>query len=233
MVISEIIIAVLLGVLVIVSAIYLTYFLWNNFKLAKQRAENGDGFEEDNKKSKVLSIILVAYLALAASIFAINLYYRSSPLVKNQYYVSIKTDSMSQALKENYYLDNNKLTNQIAQYDIAVFDKTTENNIEKYDIILFKKDNILIAHRVVEISDDGLFYTQGDKNPERDDFTVSYSEVLGKYNHSLKFLSFVNYIGYTPGFYVTMVGVTYDIGVILYFEFKRSKLRKNNENLEK
>ena len=140
---------------------------------------------------------------------------------------------MSQALKENYYLDNNKLTNQIAQYDIAVFDKTTENNIEKYDIILFKKDNILIAHRVVEISDDGLFYTQGDKNPERDDFTVSYTEVLGKYNHSLKFLSFVNYIGYTPGFYVTMVGVTYDIGVILYFEFKRSKLRKNNENLEK
>ena len=138
MVISEIIIAVLLGVLVIVSAIYLTYFLWNNFKLAKQRAENGDDFEEDNKKSKVLSIILVAYLALAASIFAINLFYRSSPLIKNQYFVSIKTDSMSQALKENYYLDNNKLTNQIAQYDIAVFDKTEENDIQKYDIILFK-----------------------------------------------------------------------------------------------
>ena len=138
MVISEIIIAVLLGVLVIVSAIYLTYFLWNNYKLAKQRAENGDDFEEDNKKSKVLSIILVAYLALAASIFAINLFYRSSPLIKNQYFVSIKTDSMSQALKENYYLDNNKLTNQIAQYDIAVFDKTEENDIQKYDIILFK-----------------------------------------------------------------------------------------------
>lgn len=233
MLISEITIAVLLGLLVIVSAIYLTHFLLSNFKLAKQRAENGDEFEDDNKKGKVLSIILIAYLVLSASIFAINLYYRSSPLVKDQYYVSIKTDSMSQALKTNYYLENNKLTNQIAQHDIAVFDKTKENDIEKYDIILFKKENILIAHRVVEISDDGLFYTQGDKNEQRDDFTVSYSEVLGKYNHSLKFLSFVNYLGYTPGFYVAMVGVTYDLGVILFFEFKKSKLTKNDENLEK
>ena len=231
--IAEITIAVLLGVLVIVSAIYLTHFSLNSYKLAKQRAENGDYFEEDEKKHKVLSIILISYLALSATIFGINLFYRSSPVIKNQYYVSIRTDSMSQALSSNYYLKNNKLDNQIAQYDIAVFDKLNENSIQKYDIILFKKDNILIAHRVVEISEDGLFYTQGDKNPERDDFTVSYSDVLGKYNHSLGFLSFVNYLGYTPGFYVAMVGVTYDIGVLLFFEYKRNKLLKNIENPEK
>ena len=233
MLITEITIAVLLGALVIVSSIYLTYFLVKNFKLAKQRVDNGDYFEDDNKKGKVLSIILIAYLLLSASIFSINLYYRSSPLRKNQYYVSIKTDSMSQALSSNYYLQNNHLTNQIAQYDIAVFDKTTKNDIEKFDIILFKKNNILIAHRVVDITEDGLFLTQGDKNPDKDDFTVSYSEVLGKYNHSLKFMSFVNYLGYTPGFYIAMVGVTYDIGVILFFEYKKNKLLKNNEILEK
>ena len=233
MLIAEITIAVLLGVLVVVSGIYLTHFSLANYKLAKQRAENGDYFEEDEKKHKVFSIILISYLALSATIFGINLYYRSSPVVKNQYYVSIRTDSMSQALSSNTYLKNYKLDNQIAQYDIAVFDKLSDNNIEKYDIILFKKDNILIAHRVVEITDDGLFYTQGDKNPERDDFTVSYNEVLGKYNHSLKFLSFINYIGYTPGFYVAMVGVTYDLGVILFFDFKKSKLLKYIENSEK
>ena len=233
MLVTEIIIAVLLGVLVIVIAIYLTHFQLNGYKLAKQRIENGDCIEEDSKKNKVLSIVLICYFLISASIFAINLYYRSSPIVKDQYYVSIKTDSMSQALKENYYLENNKLTNQIAQYDIAVFDKVSENNIQKYDIILFQKDNMLIAHRVIEITDDGLFITQGDKNPKKDDFTVSYSEVLGTYNHSLKFLSFVNYIGYTPGFYIAMVGATYDIGVILLFDYKKTKLLKNNQNLEK
>ena len=160
MLIAEITIAVLLGVLVIVSGIYLTHFSLANYKLAKQRAENGDYFEEDEKKHKVFSIILISYLALSATIFGINLYYRSSPVVKDQYYVSIRTDSMSQALSSNTYLKNYKLDNQIAQYDIAVFDKLFENNIEKYDIILFKKDNILIAHRVVEITDDGLFYIQ-------------------------------------------------------------------------
>ena len=233
MLVTEIIIAVLLGVLVIVIAIYLTHFQLNGYKLAKQRIENGDCIEEDSKKNKVLSIVLICYFLISASIFAINLYYRSSPIVKDQYYVSIKTDSMSQALKENYYLENNKLTNQIAQYDIAVFDKVSENNIQKYDIILFQKDNMLIVHRVIEITDDGLFITQGDKNPEKDDFLVSYSEVLGTYNHSLKFLSFVNYIGYTPGFYIAMIGVTYDIGVILLFDYKKTKLLKNNQNLEK
>ena len=130
MLIAEITIAVLLGVLVIVSAIYLTHFLLSGYKLAKQRTENGDYFEEDNKKGKVLTIILIAYFVLSAAIFSVNLYYRSSPVVKDQYYISIKTDSMSQALSSNTYLKNNKLTNQIAQYDIAVFDKVTENNIE-------------------------------------------------------------------------------------------------------
>ena len=233
MLVAEITIAVLLGVLVIVSGIYLTHFSLNNYKLAKQRAENGDYFEEDEKKHKVFSIVLISYLVLSAAIFGINVYYRTTPVTKNQYYVSIKTDSMSQALSTNTYLKNNKLDNQISQYDIAVFDKLSENTIQKYDIILFKKENILIAHRVVEIREDGLFYTQGDKNSTRDDFTVSYSEVLGKYNHSLRFLSFVNYIGYTPGFYVAMVGVTYDLGVILFFDYKKLKLAKNIENSEK
>ena len=222
MLITEIIIAVLLGILVVVSSIYLTHFLYSSYKIMKERVASGDYYDEPNTKKKVFSIILVAYFALSAAIFGINLFYRSSPYINNQYYVSIKTDSMAQALSTNYYLKNNNLTNQIAQYNIAVFDKLDNNEIKKYDIILFKKDNRLIAHRIVEINDDGTYTTQGDKNPAKDDFTVNKDEILGKYNHSLGFMSFINYLGYTPGFYVAMVGVTYDIGVILFFDYKKS-----------
>ncbi len=221
MLITEIIIAVLLGILVIVSSIYLTHFLYVSHKLAKERIASGDYYDEPSTKKKVFTIILIGYFALSAGIFGINLFYRSSPYINNQYYVSIQTDSMSQALSTNVYLKNNNLTNQIAQYNIAIFDKLGEKNINKYDIILFKKDNRLIAHRVVEIKDNGDLITQGDKNPSRDDFVTSRNEVIGIYNHSLSFLSFINYLGYTPGFYIAMVGVTYDIGVILFFDYKK------------
>lgn len=229
--IAEITIAVLLGILIIVSSIYLTYFLISSFKLMKERVETGDYYEEPSTKKKVFTIILISYFTLSLCIFGVNLFYRSSPFINNQYYVSIKTDSMSQALSSNTYLKNNNLTNQIAQYNVAVFDKLDDKNINKYDVILFKMNNKLIAHRVVEIKEDGAYITQGDKNPTRDDFEVNRDIVLGKYNHSLTFMSFVNYLGYTPGFYVALTGVTYDIGAILLYEFKKERhLKKTNYN---
>ncbi|MBR0295205.1 MAG: hypothetical protein IJQ67_04795 [Bacilli bacterium] len=135
---------------------------------------------------------------------------------------------MAAPLSSNTYLSKNKLTNQIAQYDIAVCQKYNNQELKLYDIILFKKDNKRIIHRIVEVVDDNTFITQGDNNPKRDDFTVQKDEIMGIYINSLVFMSFVNNLGYTPGFYVLFVGVTYDIGVILYFELKREKLKKNN-----
>lgn len=227
MYIAEITIAVLIGLLVIISAIYLTYFLVNHYKIDKARFESGEEIEEKSTKKKVLEIGLYVYFALSLFIFITNVVYRASPVINGSHCVSIKTDSMAQAISSNTYLKANNLTNQIAQYDIAIFNETKKEDIKQYDIILFKKDNILIAHRIVEINSDGNYVTQGDKNPVKDDFVVEYSEVIGKYNHSLKFMSFINYIGYTPGFYIAMVGVTYDIAVILFFEAKENKLKKS------
>ena len=47
-------------------------------------------------------------------------------------------------------------------------------------------------------------------------------------------MSFVNYLGYTPGLYVSLVGVTYLIGVFLFFEIKNNQLKakyKTSENI--
>lgn len=229
MFVTEIIIAVLLGLLVVVSSIYLTYFLIRSHKEVINRLNEGDYEEEPNVKGKAFSIILVAFFAVSLFTFTTNIVYRATPYVNGQHYVSVNTDSMSQAIDSNTYLEDNKLTNQIAQYDIAVFDPIKGENVHQYDIILFKKDGKLIVHRVIEITASNTFKTQGDKNINPDNWEVTYSELIGKYNHSLKFMSFVNYLGYTPGFYVFLVGVTYDIGVILYFEIKKDKLIKANK----
>ena len=231
MFIAEITIAILLGLLIVVTSAYLTYFLVNNHKKITARVESGD-YEEEPKsvKGKIVSISLIVFFVFSLFTFTTNVIYRTSPFVNNQYFVSIKTDSMSQAIESNDYLKDNGLTNQIAQYDIAVFDKAKGEDIQQYDIILFKKNNTLITHRVIEVKTDHTFVTQGDKNINPDNWVVTYDEVIGKYNHSLVFMSFINYLGYTPGFYVFLVGITYDLGVILFFEIKKEKeLKKAKE----
>ena len=141
MLITEIIIAVLLGILVVVSSIYLTYFSINSFNKMRERKENGDEIDEPNKGKKILSIVLIIYFVLSVVIFSINLTYKTSPLISGQYYVSVNSNSMAAPLASNTYLDFNKLTNQIKQYDVAVVDKYDNQEINLYDIILFKKNN--------------------------------------------------------------------------------------------
>lgn len=230
MIVTEIIIAVLLGLLVVVTSAYLTYFQVSKYRLMKARLESGDYEEEPSVKGKVLSILLTVYFAFSLFCFTTNLIYRSTPLVGNSYYVSVNSDSMSQALSSNTYLKNNNLTNQIAQYNIAVIDKIDVHDVQKYDVIMFKKNNTYIVHRVVQITSSGNFVTQGDKNINPDNWEVTVDEVIGKYSHSLVFMSFINYLGYTPGFYVALTGVTYDLGVLLLFEIKKKSLLKQQNS---
>ena len=48
------------------------------------------------------------------------------------------------------------------------------------DIILFSRGDDLIVHRIVAITDDGSYVTQGDANPSRDPLPVPPSKVYGK-----------------------------------------------------
>ena len=233
MIFSEIIISVFLGVILLVASIYVTYFSFRDYKKKKEILAEGEYFyEEKSKKGLVINIILYSYFTIAAFIFATNMFYRTSPYLNKQYYVSVNSNSMAAPLSSNYYLANNNLTNQIAQYDVAVFDKLENQEIQQYDILLFKRGNKLIVHRVVEIIDENNYYVQGDNNKERDVDPVNKSDVKGIYKKKLGFMSFVNYLGYTPGFYVSIVGVTYLIGVSLVFEILNNKLDKQNQPVE-
>ena len=220
---AEITIGVLLGLLVIVGSIYLTYFLYTAYSKRKKLKKDGQEIEIDNKKSKVAEILLLVYFGISIFMLVTNITYRASQYINGEYYVSVNTTSMAAPLSSNTYLASNKLTNQIKQYDVACFDKLEEQEISLYDIILFKKDNKLIVHRVVEITENG-YITKGDNNSERDDWVVDKSEVMGIYKKTLHFMSMINYFGYTPGFYVLIAGATYCLGTLLFFEYKNKKL---------
>ena len=220
---AEITIGVLLGLLVIVGNIYLTYFHYTAYKKRKELKADGQEIEIDNKKSKIAEILLLVYFGLSIFLLATNITYRTSHYINGNYYVSVNTTSMAAPLTSNTYLKDNNLTNQIKQYDVVEFKKLDNQNIELYDIILLKKDNKLIVHRVVDINEDG-YITKGDNNTKKDDWVVNQGEVLGIYNRTLHFMSAVNYFGYTPGFYVLIVGATYCLGTLLLFEYKNKKL---------
>ena len=221
---SEILIAVLLGILIFISSAYLTYFCYNRHKKLKQSGEAEGGVPEISRKGKLgLSLGLIALFAASAFSLGIKIVYRAAPAFGNQYYVSVNSPSMAAKHQSNTYLKTYGLDNQIAQYDVAVFDVYDKQDIKQYDVILFEKNNALIVHRVVEIQEDGSCITQGDNNPSRDDWSVAKSEIKGVYVKKLGFLSFVNYLGYTPGIYIALAGSVYDLGVLLLFEILDKK----------
>lgn len=76
--------------------------------------------------------------------------------------------------------------------DIAIIKKCTINDIKAGDIIEYKKDNISVVHRVIDvIRENGEFYitAKGDNN-ESFDKNISEDHLLGKYLFKIKYLGY-------------------------------------------
>lgn len=71
----------------------------------------------------------------------------------------------------------------LATHGMAVCDMTGDD-YEVGDIIVFKQNvegvNILVIHRIIEITDDGSYRTKGDNNPSADEWIVNKDQVSGK-----------------------------------------------------
>ena len=66
--------------------------------------------------------------------------------------------------------------------DIVIYQRTEPTEIAVNDILVFKRGNRLITHRVVEIRGEGedrRFIVKGDNNESRDDYSVSADDVRG------------------------------------------------------
>lgn len=124
---------------------------------------------------KILKTILLAFLIMLLSINLIMLYHKNVmkeeiPRIGNISVFNIVSKSMEDTINVN---------------DLIVIKQCKENELQKGDIITYKKeDGTIVTHRIVGISKEGgqnLYTTKGDNNEIEDSEPIKHSQVYGKF----------------------------------------------------
>ena len=87
-------------------------------------------------------------------------------------------------------IGSESMNKSISLGDAVVF-KNTKDNIKENDIIVFKKDDIKIVHRVIKITNingEKRYYTKGDANKVKDNWYVTDNELIGKVLFKIKYI---------------------------------------------
>lgn len=101
----------------------------------------------------------------------------------------VKSESMATKHERNTYLVENNLDDQFQMFDIVVCQHLPEEDeLELYDIVVYKYDDTHIIHRIVGIEEpnekhpnERHFLLKGDANKFDDEFPVLYSQMQGIY----------------------------------------------------
>jgi len=101
----------------------------------------------------------------------------------------VKSDSMAEKNENNTYLFENGLDDQIQTFDVIITRHLPpEDELELYDIVVYKQDDIYIVHRIVGIEEPNEehpnarhFLLQGDAVDTPDRFPVLYEQMQGIY----------------------------------------------------
>lgn len=187
----------------ILLTVTFTYLIASIVKLTIRLIRTGDEdeslikeFESKKRKktsSKVLDCIVSIVLCivlLGAFIFSLvvniqeNTYFENIPTLK-----VVTSSSMATRYKNNTYLFENDLTDQVKVYDLLLTYKApAESDLELYDIVIYEVDGKMVLHRIVGIEepnekhpDERYFLCQGDALERADRFPVQYSQIHGIY----------------------------------------------------
>lgn len=139
--------------------------------------------------SKIVSMLLCAVF-VCTFVFAIYVRVNDDrpangiPSVK-----VVKSESMAKKHFENTYLFDNNLDDQFQMFDMVICRHLpAENEIELYDIVVYKKDDMYVIHRIVGIEEpneqhpnERHFLLQGDAVENPDKFPVLYNQMKGIY----------------------------------------------------
>ena len=161
--------------------------------------------EQETKKIKknIGHLILVSIQIVLIIIIGYSLVTQNHPV---RYFARpsiVLSGSMSEKNKKNTYLYENNLNNQIAVSDMIFIEKLPEK-LNKYDIIVYRKDNHLIVHRLIEVKQDENgekhYILRGDANNKSDD-PINREQMIGVYRgHKIPYLGFfVRFLQSIPG----------------------------------
>lgn len=101
----------------------------------------------------------------------------------------VMSDSMAKKNEKNTYLFENGLNDQLQTFDIIVTHHLpAEEDLELYDIVVYKQDDLFVIHRIVGIEKPNEqhpnawhFLLQGDAVETPDRFPVLYEQMQGIY----------------------------------------------------
>lgn len=133
------------------------------------------------EKKKRYALVKQSKLAVPITVLAVAIMLSTVMLISNQFrygLLVIVTDSM---------------TGELNRGDAAIFEQYGDQTIEEGQVIVFKKNQSVIVHRVDEIQVvNGVrrYYTKGDVNDGRDaDFRYD-SDIIGIVNYKIPYIGF-------------------------------------------
>ena len=186
-----------------VFVVLFTYMIWLILKMNLKLMEHGLADEEITKEyekeqnaspvvdwlCKGLSLLLCLVFGVA---FVFSLWMNANadrpangiPSIK-----VVKSESMATKHEENTYLVQNDLDNQLQVFDLVLCSHLpAEEDLDLYDIVVYKKDDYYVIHRIVAIEEpnekhpnERYFLTKGDANKYPDEFPVLYNQMRGIY----------------------------------------------------
>ena len=77
--------------------------------------------------------------------------------------------------------------------DAVIYEKKNAQQIKKGDILVFKRNQMVVTHRVQEVIQKNhqlFFQTKGDHNEKTDSVLVSQEDVLGTVQYIVKYIGY-------------------------------------------
>ncbi len=196
--------------------------------------------KKPNKFLKWVNGILNGLLCLiVGAIFVSTLYISCT---QNTFFENVPTyrvvitSSMEEKHKDNKYLIENNLNNQISAFDLIITYKIPdEEDLKLYDIVVYEVDGILVVHRIVGIEEPNQYHPnerhfllQGDAVGKPDRFPVKYSQMKGIYkNQKIPFIgSFILFMQ-SPAGWLCILLVVGSMILTPILEKKLLNARKN------
>lgn len=148
----------------------------------------------DNKLSIgkiIFSLIYSLFVLFVVFVVGVSISYRvnnETLFIGDSTYFTVKTESMASIHEDNDYILENNLEDQIPQYSLITIEKVKDiNDIEVYDILAFRVNDVVYVHRVIDIifdNGDIYFTLKGDANPTSllIETKVNEEQIIGIYN---------------------------------------------------
>ena len=133
--------------------------------------------EEKNERNDKLTGINISFITIPVMILLVIIIILVSGITKYQM-IAIASNSMVPIYERG---------------DAIIFEKMNPQYLETGDVIVFRKDNILIAHRIIKTQENSskiYFYTKGDANNGPDNDIVKEEEVLGIVRRVVKYIGY-------------------------------------------